>query len=249
MQTAVFPIFIFSAGLLSFLSPCIVPMVTVYLSLITGMTFEQLAATTDKSGIRRDLLVNTLLFVLGFGVIFTLAGGASGLVGSFFSKPTLLEKIGGIFVILFGLHLSGLFKIPYLKKLSLAQRLKLERKPVGHAGAFLVGIFFALVCSHCIGPTLYSMLIYAGTTRSSANGMIIMALFSLGLAVPYLVTALAVGPIIDRLDRAKRYLWIVSLVSGLLLVGFGVLMLAGQFTQLTGFFSRLLPYRLPTGMR
>lgn len=242
-------VFSFLAGILAFLSPCIIPMITVYLTLITGMTMEELTFAENKVSIKKDIIIDTALFILGFGIIFTLAGGAAGFVGKFLRSYTaILNQIGGVLVIFLGLHLAGIFKLKFLNRLNLAKKFHLSKKPVGYVGSFLVGIFFAIVCSHCIGPLLYSLLIYAGTTGSVYQGMAGLALFSAGLAVPYLITALAITAVLDYLERLKKFLWLISLVSGTLLVFFGILMVGNRFLILTEFFTRLLPYKVPSGM-
>lgn len=244
------PLFPFWAGMLSFLSPCIVPMIGVYLSLITGMTLEELSHLSDNAGLRRGVLLNTGVFILGFGIIFTLAGGtASFLVNSFLgSYREGFTRVGGFMVILLGLHLSGILRMSFLDRLSLADRFSIERKPVGLFGSFLVGIFFAIACSHCIGPFLYSTLIYAASTGSVSQGLSTMAAFSSGLAIPYLLTAIALTPVLSSLKRARRYMRFISVLSGGFLVFFGLLMVLNRFTLLTDLFSRLLPYRIPGAM-
>jgi cytochrome c-type biogenesis protein len=238
--------FAFIAGAAAFLSPCIIPMISVYLSLITGMTLDELISLDNKKAIRTDILVNTLLFVVGFGLIFTLAGGTAALIGSFFQYYLrVMEITGGIFVIWFGLKLTGLFKLNLLAKFSLNPRASLPKKPVGNLGAFSVGVFFAIVCSHCIGPLLYSLLIYVGAKGTPNQGMLSLALFSLGLAIPYLITAFAISSALDYLEKFKKYLWLVSVASGLLLVFFGILMLTGNFLKLSELVSKIMPFKIP----
>ena len=245
--TLLFPLV---AGALSFVSPCIVPMITVYLTLITGMTMEELTREQNNAAARRSIFLNTLLFVLGFGLVFTLAGGtANFLVKGLFSDYTdLLNKVGGVMVIALGLHLAGVFRLGFMDRLPMMSRFPGEKKPLGFAGAFLVGLFFAVACSHCIAPLLYSTLIYAATTESPETGMATMAAFSAGLAAPYLITALAISPVLGSLRAINRRMRLVSGVSGSLLVAFGGLMLIGKFTLLAELFSRILPYRVPGAM-
>jgi cytochrome c-type biogenesis protein len=241
-------VFSFLAGVLAFLSPCIIPMITVYLSLITGVTMGNLEQLR-LSETRRRIMVSTVFFVLGFGLIFTLAGGAASSVGQVFrSYIGWLNLIGGISVIALGLHMAGVFKLGALRYLDLSRRLKFPQKAIGAKGAFLVGIFFAIVCSHCIGPFLYSMLIYAGVSGSVSQGAAALALFSLGLAVPYLITAVGITRMVDYLQAFKKKARIVTAVSGASLVIFGLLMASNKFLLLSQVVGRILPYKLPGAM-
>ena len=236
-----------AAGVVSFLSPCIVPMISVYLTLITGMTLEELTAQPGLV-VRRSVVLNTVLFALGFTIVFTLAGGAAGAVGAALARASRgLEIGGGVVIVVLGLSMTGLFQLPALQKL----RLPLKRpttKPKGPLGAFVVGLFFAVACSHCIAPTLLSMMAVAGATGSVGGGMLTMLAFSLGLTIPYLATAVAITPMLQTLARYKGATRWVSAGTGVLLAAFGLLMLSGEFTRLTEISSRLLPFRVPLGM-
>ncbi len=236
-----------AAGVVSFLSPCIVPMISVYLTLITGMTMEELTA---KPGlvVRRTIVVNTLLFALGFTIVFTLAGGAAGALGAALQQATRgLEIGGGLFIIVMGLSMAGLFRLGFLDKMRLPLKRPLT-KPKGPLGSFAVGLLFAVTCSHCIAPTLLSMMAVAGSTGSPSAGMATMLAFSIGLTVPYLATAVAITPALRVLSRHKQTTRFVAAGTGVLLAGFGLLMVAGQFTRLVEISSRLLPFRVPLGM-
>lgn len=236
-----------AAGVVSFLSPCIVPMISVYLTLITGMTMDELTARPGLV-VRRTIVVNTLLFALGFTIVFTLAGGAAGALGGVLQRATRgLEIGGGLIVILMGLSMTGVFRLGFLDKM----RLPLKRpitKPRGPLGSLVVGLLFAVTCSHCIAPTLLSVMAVAGTTGSPVTGMATMLAFSIGLTIPYLATAVAITPALRVLSRHKNTMRFVGVGTGVLLAGFGLLMLGGQFTRLVEISSRLLPFRVPLGM-
>lgn len=237
--------FSFLAGILAFASPCIIPMITIYLGLITGMTVEELAASPQLGGIKRKIVGNTLLFIAGYTVIFALAGTAAGLVGRILRDfQTPLNWVGGAFMMVFGLQLAGVIKLP-LPHLKFLSRWRTETAGLGRPGAFLVGTFFAVACSHCIGPLLYAVLIFAGLKGSPAIGALSLTVFSLGLAVPYLMTAVAVRSAIDHLARLKERLHYVSWASGAILVVFGALIFAGKFSAIADAFSRVLPYKFP----
>ena len=237
------------AGFASFASPCIIPMITVYLSLITGISAERLLKMDTLTRFRKGILINTLFFILGFTLVFTLAGSAAGFVGKLLKDYIrIMEIIGGIFVILFGFHLAGIFKLNFVKKIKFFPEWNIGKKPLGLFGALLVGFFFALVCSHCIGPMLYSTLIYSGILASPKLGALSMFSFSIGLAIPYLFTAVFLSFTLDKLKKTRNILSILNIISGIILVFFGIFMLLGKFTQLSAILSKLLPYKLPVGM-
>lgn len=240
----------FTAGLLSFLSPCIVPMLSVYFSLITGQSVQSLRGLTVGDAIRQGVLRNTLAFVLGFGLVFTAAGAAAAQVGVWLQESLwLLNFLGGTFVIGLGLVTMGILPQSLIQRLTLRHR-DMEKAPEGNRtwSSFLVGLFFAVACSHCIAPTLYSVLVYAGGTGSPVQGGLLMAAFSAGLAVPYLIAGLFLGRVTALLRRsAGPRVWIQRTAGAVLMV-LGGLMLAGKLTLLTEAFSRIWPYRLPIGM-
>lgn len=239
----------FIAGILAFVSPCIIPMITVYLSLITGLTTEELLSSENKAKVKAKLFGNTIFFVIGFAVVFTLAGGAAGYIGKYIlAWSRWLNVVGGVFVVVLGLSLAGLFRTPVFRRLDLGRRLKVKPGSLGYPGSLLVGAFFAVACSHCIGPMLYSVLLYAGSTGTAVGGMGTLAAFSLGLAIPYLIVAAALGESLEYLGKIKKYQKAIGAVAGLLLVALGALMIADKFTLLAQLFGRLLPYKLPLGM-
>lgn len=243
----------FLAGIFSFLSPCIIPMITVYFSLITGMSVEELQRQKHTAGFRRRIMMSTVFFVLGFILIFTLAGGAAGIIGNIFNRYLpVLNIIGGTFIIFFGLTLLGVFKPQFLDKLNLEERVNLKKFQAKnrYLNSFLIGVFFAIACSHCIGPTLYSMLILAGATGAGSTGMVMMFIFSVGLALPYMAVAFIITSPqgLSILRRISKHYKIVAAVTGGIMIIFGFLMLTGRFTLITSYIQQLLPYRLPLGM-
>lgn len=240
----------FLAGLLSFVSPCIIPMITVYFSLITGISIDELEKVEDRSRLAKSLFIKTVLFVLAFTIVFTLAGGAAGEVGRLFKqKLWILNAAGGIFIILLGLKTMGIIKMTWLDKINPHRHYEMKN-PVRnkYLTAFLVGLFFAVACSHCIAPTLYSILILAGGAGSPATGMVAMFFFSVGLAIPYLLMALFISRGMGLMNRLAHHKRAVALGTGLFMVVLGGFMLADKFSLVTGFLNRLLPYKLPLGM-
>jgi len=186
----------FAAVILSFLSPCIIPMISLYLTLVTGTTLEGLKE--KSAGWRRSaIMVNTLLLVLGFALVFTAAGGAAGAVESLFEQARRpLEIVGGVLIVMLGLSMAGLLRLRLAGRFHIPAN-RMRHRPRGPLGSFAVGLFLAVACSHCIAPTLLSVMAVAGTTGSPEAGALTMLIFSLGLALPYLATAVAIGPVLE----------------------------------------------------
>lgn len=237
------------AGLVSFLSPCIIPMLSVYFALITGLSVEELEAG-ELPDLWKKALWNTAGFVLGFTLIFTLAGGAAGQAGKLFGQYLwLLNLFGGILVVLIGLRVAGWLELRWFERLLLRhQDPSLPTKKPGFLSSFLIGLIFAVACSHCIAPTLYSILLVAGATGSAQTGMLLMLSFSIGLALPYLAVGVSYSQALRSIRWLKRRSDRISKAAGLILVTFGLLMISGRWTILTQWLTNLLPYRLPLGM-
>lgn len=223
----------FMAGLLSFLSPCVLPLVPSYVGFITGMTLPEMA------GRRRVALTHALLFVLGFSLIFVILGASATALGQTLNYYQVwLQRVGGVLIILFGLLCLGVFKVGLLNQ---ERRVHLERKPVGYLGSALVGMAFGAGWTPCIGPVLGGILGLAATTNDVARGMQLLAAYSAGLAVPFLIAAVAVESFLDWFQRFRRYLPWVMRLSGILLIVVGVLLVTGEFTRLAGWLQGLTP--------
>lgn len=241
----------FFAGLVSFFSPCIIPMITVYFSVITGMSVKDLKAVEKSKAVRLKILINTLLFIAAFTIVFSIAGAASGKAARFIKENIVIFNVlGGVMVIFLALKLLGFFKALSfrIKPLEdLFDRFK-ARASSGYLTTFLVGIFFAVACSHCIGPLLYSMLIFAGNTGSAYAGMTVMFMFSMGLAIPYLLLGIAFGRSIDFLKKSKKYHVVISYIAGAILLLFGILLLLNKFTLAVEILYKIIPFRSRLGM-
>jgi cytochrome c-type biogenesis protein len=223
----------FLAGLLSFLSPCVLPLVPSYVGFITGMTLPEV------SGRRRTALTHALLFVAGFSLIFILLGASATALGRALNYYQVwLSRIGGALIILFGLLCLGVFKIGALNQ---ERRLHLERKPVGYLGSALVGIAFGAGWTPCIGPVLGGILGLAATSTDVSRGMQLLAAYSAGLALPFLIAAVAVESFLGWFQRFRPYLPWVMRLSGVLLIGVGILLVTGEFTRLAGWLQGLTP--------
>ncbi len=223
----------FIAGLLSFLSPCVLPLVPSYVGFITGMTLPEV------TGRRRAVLIHTLLFVAGFSLVFVLLGASATALGRALNYYQVwLQRAGGVLIILFGLLCLGVFKVGLLTQ---ERRLHLERKPVGYLGSTLVGMAFAAGWTPCIGPVLGGILGLAATSSDVTRGMQLLAVYSAGLALPFLIAAVAVESFLDWFQRFRRFLPWVMRVSGVMLILVGVLLVTGEFTRLAGWLQGLTP--------
>ena len=224
----------FLAGLLSFLSPCVLPLVPSYLSFITGMS------GVGEIGARRHLAVlHALLFVIGFTLIFAALGATATALGRLLVTYQIwLERIGGLLIIGFGLYTMGVFKIALLSR---EARVQLADKPLGYLGSVLAGIVFGAGWTPCIGPILGSILLYTSTRADLGQGLKLLGAYSLGLALPFLVAAWALDAFLRWFQRFRRYIGWVERVAGVLLVVVGVLMLTGSFTLLSGWLQGLTP--------
>ncbi len=221
----------FGGGLLSFFSPCVLPVIPSYISYITGISFEDLTGEQDRRRIRMVTLENSLLFIAGFSFVFILLGASSSFLGSvLFDYQEAVRKIGGVLIVIMGCYIAGILKIGFLTR---DKRLHLRNKPAGLLGSFLVGIAFAAGWTPCIGPILGSILLYAGTAGSVASGIELLTAYALGLGLPFLLTSLAINTALSYFKRVRRYMRAVSVVSGLFLVVMGILLFTGKFTMIS----------------
>jgi cytochrome c-type biogenesis protein len=223
----------FAAGLLSFLSPCVLPLVPSYIGFLTGMTLAEM------TGRRRVALLHALLFVVGFSVIFVILGASATALGRALNYYQVwLQRVGGVLIILFGLLCLGVFKVPLLGQ---ERRVHLERKPLGYLGSALVGMAFAAGWTPCIGPVLGGILGMAATSSDVSRGMLLLGVYSAGLALPFLIAAAALESFLNWFQRFRRFLPWVMRVSGILLILVGALLVSGEFTRLAAWLQSLTP--------
>ncbi len=225
----------FSAGVLSFLSPCVLPLVPSYLSFVTGMSLEDLQTGVD----RRATVVHSLLFVSGFTAIFLILGASASFLGQFLrAYEVWVARLGGVVIILLGLHLMGVFRITPLVR---ERRFHVHDKPAGYLGTLGVGAAFGAGWTPCIGPVLGAILTFAASQDHFWSGVTLLFVYSLGLAIPFLVSALALELFLEAFSRFRRFLPTVQFLSGLLLVGLGILLVTGTFTMLSTYLIRFTP--------
>lgn len=227
----------FAAGVLSFLSPCVLPLVPSYVSFVTGMGLEELEAGSAR--VRRVAFLHSLLFVAGFSAIFLGLGASATFLGQLLREHQVwISRVGGVLVILFGLHLLGLTPMRFLQR---ERRIHLQNRPLGYAGSFVVGIAFGAGWTPCIGPILGGILTYAGTRQNVAEGLQLLGFYSLGLAIPFLVAAVALSWFLATFRRMRRFVPWVERAAGALLILVGILLLSGHFTALAGWAARFTP--------
>ncbi len=240
MHNLPLPLAAFLAGVLSFLSPCVLPLVPGYVSLISGTSVEELQSAERR--ILRTVMLHSLTFVLGFSVVFIALGAVATGVGQIVNQyHSLLSKIAGIVVILFGLHLTGLLKI---KALYADKRLHDVKGGASAMGSFAVGFAFAFGWTPCIGPILATILVLAGAQETVWKGVLLLAVYSLGLAVPFLLTSLGVDRFLAFYGRFRRHLHTVEVFSGVLLIAIGVLIFLNNLRLLSGYLSFLNRFAL-----
>lgn len=223
----------FSAGVLSFLSPCVLPLIPSYFSYLTGLSSEEICLKSDRT--REVVLKNAILFILGFSTLFILFGASATFIGkALLSYQELLRQIGGILIIFFGLYILGLIKIPVLMR---DIRFHFQERPAGLIGSFLIGVAFGAGWTPCVGPILGSILLYASLSQSVLIGILLLTAYSLGLAVPFLMIALGVNAFLVFL-KGRSLLWL-NRFSGLFLILVGVMIFTNSLTLLTAYFSEI----------
>jgi cytochrome c-type biogenesis protein len=226
----------FGAGLLSFVSPCVLPLVPSYISYITGLSLERLSDASERQRFRKTIIVNSLLFIAGFSSVFIAFGASASFIGQvLIAYQDHIRRIGGLLIILFGLYLLGVLNLNFL---ATEKRLHFNNRPAGYVGSFLIGIAFAAGWTPCVGPVLGTILLYASTTDSLTSGVALLASYSLGLGLPLFITALGVDRFLSYFKQVRAYLWGVSTVSGVFLVVVGVMIYANTLTIITSFLER-----------
>lgn len=226
----------FSAGLLSFVSPCVLPLVPSYISYITGLSVEQLTNVSEREKFKKAIVLNSLLFIAGFSAVFIAFGASASFLGQILiTYQDYIRRIGGALIVIFGLYLLGILNLNFLK---MEHRYQFRSRPAGYLGSFLVGVAFAAGWTPCVGPVLGSILLYASTTDSLLNGVVLLTCYSLGLGLPLFLTALGVDRFLAYFKEVRAYLWGVSTVSGVLLIAVGVMIYANSLTMVTSFLER-----------
>jgi cytochrome c-type biogenesis protein len=227
----------FSAGLLSFISPCVLPLVPSYLSYITGLSVENLAKVEERERFKSAILLNALLFIAGFSTVFIAFGASASLIGQvLYEYQDVIRKIGGILIIIFGLYLLGMLKLNIF--MTERRLVHFESRPVGYLGSFLIGTAFAAGWTPCVGPVLGTILAYASTTESMSSGVMLLSAYSFGLGLPFFLTAFGMDTFLSYFKSLRTYLGGVSFVSGGLLILVGIMIFTDSVTLFTSFLER-----------
>lgn len=229
----------FAAGFLSFVSPCVLPLIPGYISFVSGISVEEMRGDTAPTTSRLQIFLTSLAFVIGFSIVFVALGASATAIGKFmFAKLPLLSKIAGVILIVFGLHTMGVFRLAFLET---EKRVHSQRKPAGPLGAMLVGVAFAFGWTPCIGPILGGILAIAGSKSTVTEGITLLAVYSLGLGIPFLLTSLAINQFFTAAKRIRKHYHTVEVASGALLIVIGVLIVTGQLTIITRYLQPYLP--------
>lgn len=229
----------FLAGIISFISPCVLPIVPGYLSFISGANLSELRNGKAARAVATRVAITSLFFVLGFSTVFVSLGAAATLVGYYLQQyKRVLGMIGGVVIVVLGLHTAGLLPIKWLLY---EKRAEVRTRPLGLLGAYVVGLAFAFGWTPCIGPILGAILLYASQQETVGQGVLLLGAYSLGLGVPFLLAGLAINRFLAASSSLRKHMRAIEYVSGALLIGVGVLLLTDQLATLARVFSRWFP--------
>ncbi len=224
-----------SAGFISFLTPCILPLIPSYLAFITGISLEELQAEVNLKRIRKKVIGNSLMFILGFSVIFIALGASATFIGTFLSDHIRwFEIVGGAVVIILGLHFAGVFKLKFLER---EKKFHMQKKPLGYLGTALVGMAFGAGWTPCVGPILGAILTMAATTQDIIKGIVLLIFYSIGLGIPFLISGIIIHKFFEYFKTIRKYFKIITAAGGVLLVIVGVLLISGYFSSISSYFS------------
>ena len=226
-------------GLISFLSPCVLPLVPPYLCYMAGVSMDEFTGTDDKERAASRVVFSAVAFVLGFTTVFVLLGAGASVIGQTLRENfTILSYIAGAAIIIMGLHFLGVFRIGLLYR---EARVNVQRKPAGFLGAYVIGLAFAFGWTPCIGPVLTPILAIAGTEENVQQGMILLTAYSLGLGIPFLLAAAFAGQFMGFMARFRKHMGTMEKVTGGLLVLTGILFMTGQVQNAAFWLQEMLP--------
>jgi cytochrome c-type biogenesis protein len=236
-QVSIFAAFL--AGLVSFASPCVLPLVPSYVTFITGMSFDELTAEDKTGRVRRLTILHSLAFIVGFSMVFIALGATATAAGAFLrDHQDTLRRAGGVLIVFFGLYLTGVLPIPALSR---EAKFRMTSRPLGLLGSVLVGVTFAAGWTPCIGPILASILLYASTAEKAGTGILLLSVYSLGLGVPFFLASLGMNSFLAASRKLRSSLRIIEVVSGIILIAFGIALVTNLFRYFVSFLSRFLP--------
>jgi len=229
----------FLAGMVSFVSPCVLPIVPSYISFITGLSFDQLTGkngSIEKAEVTKTTVVNALAFIFGFSALFIGFGASASFLGEFLlTYQEAIRRVGGVIIVIFGLFISGILRVPFLNR---EFRLPAQKRTSTLAGTFLIGVGFAAGWTPCVGPILGSILFFAGSEGNVMKGIELLSFYSLGLAVPFFFSAVMFNAFLGRFSRISRWIPTITKVSGGVLVVMGLLVFVNAFSILSSFLTQ-----------
>ena len=229
----------FAAGIFSFLSPCVLPLIPSYLSFVSGVSLEEMRSDQALNRVRWRVVLNSIGFIIGFSLVFVSLGASASFLGSLFlGYRHFIRTLGGLFIVLVGLYLIGLFKIAALERYL---QFNLKDKPAGYLGSVLVGITFAVAWTPCVGPILGAILALAGTSGEIGHGVLLLSAYAAGLALPFFLSAAAINSFFHFFQGFRRYIQPIHVMGGILLMIVGILLLTDYMTLLNVYALRLTP--------
>ncbi len=235
----------FTAGVFSFVSPCVLPLIPAYISFVSGISIDEMQAEGGSRRRTTRVFLSTLLFVLGFTAVFMLLGAGASFIGRLlFVHRVWFNRAAGALIVLLGLHLTGILRLGFLEY---EKRIHMQRNSFGLVGIFLIGAAFAFGWTPCIGPILAAILALAAQQNSVGSGVLLLGVYSLGLGLPFLATGLALNRFLGMYRRMRRHLRTIELVAGVFLVAMGVLIFLDMFSILSGYLIRLFPGLIDLG--
>lgn len=224
----------FLAGVVSFLSPCVLPLVPSYIAFISGVSIEELSSSAEeggRGGVRKKVILNSLFFILGFSIIFVGLGASATFIGKFMARNIRwVEIVGGLIIILMGLHFAGVLRIRLLDR---ERAVHLKKKPLGVLGTVVVGMAFGAGWTPCVGPILGSILMLAATTQSVVEGVVLLIFYSIGLGLPFFIAGLLIHRFFEYFKSIRKYFRAIAVGGGILLIVVGVALLTGYFSYLS----------------
>ncbi|HLB05545.1 MAG TPA: cytochrome c biogenesis protein CcdA [Thermodesulfobacteriota bacterium] len=224
----------FTAGILSFVSPCVLPLIPSYVTYISGVSLDKLTVGDDREA-RWGTFFHSIAFVIGFSIIFIMLGASATMLGQFMAKnQVIMRKVGGVIVMALGVHFTGVINIGFLQGY---KKMEFASKPVGYVGSILVGMVFAAGWTPCIGPILASILLYASTAETMGTGISLLAAYSLGLGIPFILSAIAINRFFGFFNGIKKHMRVISIISGIFLFIVGVLIFTNYLTIIAQMFS------------
>ncbi|MDE5413479.1 cytochrome c biogenesis CcdA family protein [Alkalihalobacterium chitinilyticum] len=222
----------FSAGMLSFFSPCVFPLIPAYIATLTGSSINN----NKVNAMKRTVMVRSISFILGFSIVFILLGASASFIGQlFFDNRNLVEKISGFLIIVFGLQMAGLLQLKFLMR---EKRVQMNTKKHGIGNAFIIGVAFAFGWTPCVGIVLSSILLLAASVETMGSGMLMLSVYSLGLGIPFFILSLVLTYSLKAIKNVNKWLPKLSVMNGWVLIGLGLLLFTGQFQRLSAWLAQ-----------